>query len=184
MSTSLKGGTDRMLIFSNSQNFNNSWSESSDVIGFPFSHRSIWRPKPTSSLFCHQGTPPVRSINISRSEPSDETWFPFCAVRFEDLNLPAYSAELAGTQNPLPERACVFSPPRLTPGVGTFQAKGRSFWNLVYVIDRLFVRGDGGSSERVSLRHHDPHLALEHFRSGVAHFGTSRDRCTYKWINI
>jgi hypothetical protein len=35
------------------------------------------------------------------------------------------------------------------------------------------VRGDGGSSERVSLRHHDPHLALEHFRPGAAHFGTS-----------
>ncbi len=35
------------------------------------------------------------------------------------------------------------------------------------------MRGDGGSSERVSLRHHDPHLALEHFRPSAAHFGTS-----------
>ncbi len=35
------------------------------------------------------------------------------------------------------------------------------------------MRGDGGSSERVSLRHHDPHLVLEHFRPGAAHFGTS-----------
>jgi hypothetical protein len=34
------------------------------------------------------------------------------------------------------------------------------------------VRGDGGSSERVSLHHHDPHLVLEHFRLGVAHFIT------------
>jgi hypothetical protein len=25
----------------------------------------------------------------------------------------------------------------------------------------------------VSLRHHDPHLALEHFRPGAAHFETS-----------
>ncbi len=35
------------------------------------------------------------------------------------------------------------------------------------------MRGDGGSSERVSFHHHDPHLALEHFRPGAAHFGTS-----------
>jgi len=35
------------------------------------------------------------------------------------------------------------------------------------------VRGDRGSSERVSLRHHDLHLALEHFRPGAAHFETS-----------
>jgi hypothetical protein len=28
-------------------------------------------------------------------------------------------------------------------------------------------------SLRVSLRHHDPHLALEHFRPGAVHFGTS-----------
>jgi hypothetical protein len=37
----------------------------------------------------------------------------------------------------------------------------------------MSVRGDGGSSERVSLRHHDPHLALEQFRPGAAHSGTS-----------
>jgi len=33
------------------------------------------------------------------------------------------------------------------------------------------VRGDGGSSERVSFRHHDSHLALEHFKPSVAHSG-------------
>ncbi len=37
----------------------------------------------------------------------------------------------------------------------------------------MYVWGDEGSSERVSLRHHDPHLALEHFRPHVARFGTS-----------
>jgi hypothetical protein len=35
------------------------------------------------------------------------------------------------------------------------------------------MRGDGGSSERVSLCHHNPHLALEHFRPGAAHYRTS-----------
>ncbi len=35
------------------------------------------------------------------------------------------------------------------------------------------MRGDGGSSERVPLRHHDPHLALEHFKPGAVHFETS-----------
>jgi hypothetical protein len=35
------------------------------------------------------------------------------------------------------------------------------------------VRGDGGSSDHVSLRHHNLHLALEHFRPSAAHFGTS-----------
>jgi hypothetical protein len=37
-----------LLIFSNSQISNNSRSEPSDVTGFPFSRRSIWRPKLTS----------------------------------------------------------------------------------------------------------------------------------------
>ncbi len=30
----------------------------------------------------------------------------------------------------------------------------------------MYVWRDGGSSERVSFRHHDPHLALEYFRLG------------------
>jgi hypothetical protein len=43
-----------------------------------------------------------------------------------------------------------------------------------FVTTRLIAgAGDEGSSERVFLRHHDPHLALEHFRLGAAHFGTS-----------
>ncbi len=37
----------------------------------------------------------------------------------------------------------------------------------------MSVQGDGGSSERVSFRHHDPHLTLEHFKPGAAHFETS-----------
>jgi hypothetical protein len=42
-----------------------------------------------------------------------------------------------------------------------------------FIIDQPQVRGDGGSNECVSFRHNDPHLALEHFRLGAAHFGTS-----------
>ncbi len=38
-----------LLIFSTSQIFNNSRSEPSDVTGFPFSRRSIWRSKLTCS---------------------------------------------------------------------------------------------------------------------------------------
>jgi hypothetical protein len=116
MPASLKGGINRLLIFSNSQISNNSQSEPSDVTRLPFSRRSIWRPKPTSPFFCHQGTPPVRSININQSEPFDETKFPFCVVRSEDVNLSAYSVELARTQNPLPKRTCVSPPPWPAPG--------------------------------------------------------------------
>ncbi len=111
--------------------------------------------------------------NNSRSESSDVTGYPFHAVRSEDLNLPAYNAELAGTQNPLPKLACVFPPPRLAPCARTFQARCGSFRDLISVTNKLSVCGDEGSCEHVSLRHHDPHLVLEHFRLGAAHFRTS-----------
>jgi hypothetical protein len=55
------------------------------------------------------------------------------------------------------------------------QALSQTDWSKskIPVTDSLMsVRGDGGSSERVSLRHHDLHLALEHFRPGAAHFRT------------
>jgi hypothetical protein len=153
MLASLNGGTNQLLIFSNSQISNNSWFEPFDVTWFPFSRRSIWKLKPTSPLFCHQGTPSVRSIIISQSEPSDETWFPFCVVRFEDLNSPAYSAKRCGGEthtnyvfhlgifrgrpvlpNPLPKPCpCVSPPPRLALGVGTFQARCGSFQDLVSI---------------------------------------------------
>ncbi len=81
-----------LLIFSNSQISNNSRFEPSDVTRFPFSCRSIWRPK----LTCLQ--------RWALSSREHKTPFP---------------------------------------------------------------------SLRVSLRHHDPHLALEHLRPGAAHFGTS-----------
>jgi len=37
----------------------------------------------------------------------------------------------------------------------------------------LFIFGDEGSREHVSLCHHDPHLALEHFRPSATHLRTS-----------
>ncbi len=54
------------------------------------------------------------------------------------------------------------------PGAGTFQACNSKFLLQRQKIGKL---SSGGLQNRP--RHHDPHLALEHFRPGAAHFGTS-----------
>ncbi len=64
-----------LLIFSNNQISNNSRSESSDVTGFPFSRRSIWRPKFTClQCWARRNTKPPSQAYVCLSATMTRTW--------------------------------------------------------------------------------------------------------------
>ncbi len=64
-----------LLIFSNSQIFNNRQSEPSDVTRFPFSRCSIWRPKLTCLQHWARGnTKPPSQACVCLSTTPTRTW--------------------------------------------------------------------------------------------------------------
>jgi hypothetical protein len=168
-----------MLIFSNNQISNNSRFESSDVTGFPFSRRSIWRPKLTClQCWARGNTKPPSQACVCLSATITRTWRWNILGQVRLISGPRFchSQTVCARDRGSSER--VSSSPRPALGARTFQVRCDSFRDLISVTNRLSMQGDRGSSEHVSLRHHDPHLVLEHLKPGAAHFTTSTDRRT------
>jgi hypothetical protein len=111
-----------LLIFSDNQISNNSRTESSDVTGFPFSRRSIWRPKLTCLQRWTRGnTKPPSQACVCLFATTTRTWRWNISgqVRLiSGIRFCHKQTVYAGRRRI--KRACVSPPPRPTPGAGTF----------------------------------------------------------------
>jgi hypothetical protein len=121
-----------LLIFSNSQIFNNSRYEPFDVTWFPFSRRSIWRPKLTFlQRWARGNTKPPSQACVWLSATTTRTWRWNISGQVRFILGPRFChRQIVCAGRWRIQRACVSSPPRPAPGVGTFQARCDSFRDL------------------------------------------------------
>jgi hypothetical protein len=112
-----------LLIFSNSQIFNNSRSEPSDVTRFPISRRSIWRPKLTYlQRWAHKNTKPPSQACVCLSATMTHTWRWNISGQVRLIWGPCFchrQTVCAGRRRI--QRACVSPPPRPAPSAGNFK---------------------------------------------------------------
>jgi hypothetical protein len=121
-----------LFIFSNSQISNNSRYEPSDVIGFPFSRRLIWRSKLTClQRWARGNTKPPSQACVCLSTTTTRTWCWNISDQVRLISKPRFDHRqtvCAGRRRI--QRACVSPPSRPAPGAGTFLTRCGSFQDL------------------------------------------------------